>query len=83
MTTLTVTTKGQVTLKRDVLRHLNVQAGGKITVQKLPDGRVALEAARPSGSISDVFGMLKQPGRPALSLDDIAAVAAAGWAGDR
>jgi len=36
---LTVTAKGQVTLKRDVLRHLDVQPGGKISVVKLPDGR--------------------------------------------
>ena len=38
MSTLTVTAKGQVTLRRDVLRHLGAHPGEKITVDKLPDG---------------------------------------------
>ena len=38
MSTLTVTAKGQVTLRKDVLEHLGVHPGEKITVNKLPDG---------------------------------------------
>ena len=40
MSTLTVTAKGQVTLRKDVLEHLGVHPGEKITVDKLPDGRI-------------------------------------------
>ena len=40
MSTLTVTSKGQVTLRKDVLDHLGVQPGQRISVDKLPDGRV-------------------------------------------
>jgi bifunctional DNA-binding transcriptional regulator/antitoxin component of YhaV-PrlF toxin-antitoxin module len=40
MTVLTVTSKGQVTLKRDVLRHLGVKPGEKIEVDLLPDGKL-------------------------------------------
>ncbi len=83
MTTLTVTAKGQVTLKRDVLQHLSVRPGGKIVVEKLPDGRVALEAARPAGKISDVFGLLKQKDGPTLSIEEIGSIAAQAWAGRR
>ena len=36
MSTLTVTAKGQVTLRKDLLKHLGVQPGEKITVDKLP-----------------------------------------------
>ena len=47
MTTLTVTAKGQVTLRKDLLAHLGVQPGDRITVEKLPDGRIEAKAARP------------------------------------
>jgi len=76
MRVLSVTGKGQVTLKRDVLRHLSVQPGEKVSVEKLPDGRIALEAARPAGKISDVFGILKREGAPSLSIEEIGALAA-------
>jgi len=81
--TLTVTAKGQVTLRRDLLKHLGVHPGEKITVEKLPDGRIEMKAVRPTGSISDVFDFLKKKGGPSLSIDDINKIAAHGWAGRR
>lgn len=83
MSTLTVTAKGQVTLRKDVLQHLGVQPGDKITVDKLPDGRIEVKAARPAGAISDVFGMLKKKKRTSLSIEEINEIAARGWAGRR
>lgn len=64
MTTLTVTAKGQVTLRKDLLEHLGVGPGDKIDVDLLPDGRIAVKAARPAGKISAVFGLLKRKGGP-------------------
>jgi AbrB family looped-hinge helix DNA binding protein len=55
MTTLTVTAKGQVTLRKEVLQHLGVRPGEQIVLDKLPDGRIEVRAARPSGLLSDVF----------------------------
>jgi bifunctional DNA-binding transcriptional regulator/antitoxin component of YhaV-PrlF toxin-antitoxin module len=81
MSTLTVTGKGQVTLRKDVLQHLGVQPGEKITVDMLPDGRVEVMAARPKGKISDVFGILKREGQPILTIEEINEAAARGWAG--
>jgi bifunctional DNA-binding transcriptional regulator/antitoxin component of YhaV-PrlF toxin-antitoxin module len=81
MSTLTVTGKGQVTLRKDVLQHLGVQPGEKITVDMLPDGRVEVRAARRKGKISDVFGMLKREGQPILTIEEINEAAARGWAG--
>ena len=83
MTTLTVTAKGQVTLRRDVLEHLGVHPGEKITVNKLPNGRIEVKAARPTGRIADAFGILKRPGRPSLSIGEMNKIAARGWAGKR
>ena len=38
MSVLTITAKGQVTLKQDILEHLGVSPGYKIEADKLPDG---------------------------------------------
>jgi bifunctional DNA-binding transcriptional regulator/antitoxin component of YhaV-PrlF toxin-antitoxin module len=58
MATLTVTARGQVTFRRDVLQHLGVRPGEKIELDKLPDGRITLRAARPAGVIDGFPGLL-------------------------
>jgi AbrB family looped-hinge helix DNA binding protein len=83
MSTLTVTAKGQVTLRKDILKHLGVQPGEKIAVDKLPDGRIEVKAARPTGKISDAFGYLKRKNGPSLSIEEMDKIAARGWAGKR
>src|SRR6202008_1087518 len=83
MTTLTVTAKGQVTLRKDLLKHLGVHPGEKVTVDKLPDGRIEMKALRPTGSISDVFDFLKRENGPPLSVEEINGIPARGWAGKR
>ena len=83
MSTLTITTKGQVTLRKDLLNHLGVRPGEKIAVEKLPDGRIEVMAVRPAGRISDVFNFLKRKGGPSLSIEEMNKVAARGWAGRR
>ena len=83
MSTLTVTAKGQVTLRKDLLKHLGVHPGGKITVDKLPDGRIEMKAMQPTAKISDVFGFLKGKRGPCLSIEEINQVATRGWAGRR
>ncbi|HLG80333.1 MAG TPA: AbrB/MazE/SpoVT family DNA-binding domain-containing protein [Bradyrhizobium sp.] len=83
MSTLTITAKGQITLRKDLLKHLGVQPGEKILVDKFPDGRIEIKAARPTGDISRVFNLLKKKGRPALSIEEINDIAARGWAGKK
>lgn len=83
MSTLTITAKGQITLRKDVLKHLGAQPGAKLAVDKLPDGRIVMKAARPSGKISDVFGVLKRENAPSLSIEKIGEIARRGWAGRR
>jgi bifunctional DNA-binding transcriptional regulator/antitoxin component of YhaV-PrlF toxin-antitoxin module len=78
-----VTAKGQVTLRKDLLQHLSVHPGDKITVDKLPDGRLEMKAVRPTGKISDVFDTLKRKNGPSLSLDEINEVATRSWADRR
>ncbi len=83
MGTLTIKAKGQVTLPKDVLQHLGVRPGDKITVERLPDGRVEMGAARPTGKISDAFNCLKRKGGPSLSGEELNKIATRGWAGGR
>ena len=82
MSMLTVTAKGQVTLRKDILEHLGVHPGEKIAVDKLPDGRIEVRAAR-TGKISDVFDFLKKKKGPSLSVEEINKIAARGWARKR
>lgn len=81
--TLKITAKGQVTLRKEVLRHLGVAPGETVIVELLPAGRAALQAAKSQGSIEDFFGSLERPGTKPLSIEEIAEVAAQGWAGGR
>jgi bifunctional DNA-binding transcriptional regulator/antitoxin component of YhaV-PrlF toxin-antitoxin module len=83
VSTLTITAKGQVTFRKDILQHLGVRPGEKITVDKLPDGRLEVRAARPIGRISDVFGFLKRENGPSLSIEEMNRITADGWAGKR
>ena len=81
MSTLTVTSRGQVTFRKDVLQHLGVRPGEKIELHKLPGGKVALTAARPKGSIDRFIGLLAGKTSKVATLDEIKEAAAAGWAG--
>lgn len=82
MSTLTVTAKGQVTLRKDVLEHLGVQPGEKVSVEKLPDGRLEIRAA-PKGDISAFFDLLENRHDIHLTIDEINEIIARGWAGER
>ncbi len=84
MASQTVTAKGQVTLKRDLLQHLGVKPGERIDFDKLPGGELRLRAARPAGTIDDFLGILdgKVKLNKPLSIEEMNRIAAAGWAGE-
>jgi bifunctional DNA-binding transcriptional regulator/antitoxin component of YhaV-PrlF toxin-antitoxin module len=82
-TTLRVTAKGQVTLRKELLRHLGVAPGDQVALDLLPDGRAELRAAKPHGSIRKFIGSLRRPGTNTLSIDEISEASADGWAGRR
>ncbi|MCP3731310.1 AbrB/MazE/SpoVT family DNA-binding domain-containing protein [Sphingomonas sp. MG17] len=72
MATLTVTTRGQVTFRKDVLKHLGIQPGGKIRLDLLPDGRAELKADQGKGSWRELSGMLKGKANGArLSIEEL------------
>ena len=81
MTTLTVTARGQVTFRKDVLHHLGIRPGEKIELDLLPDGRGILKAARPTGTINGFVGLLAGKTTKVASIEEINEVTAQGWAG--
>jgi bifunctional DNA-binding transcriptional regulator/antitoxin component of YhaV-PrlF toxin-antitoxin module len=56
MTTLTVTARGQVTFRKDILRHLGIQPGEKIELDLLPDGRYDQQLLRTAGATDKESG---------------------------
>jgi len=59
---LTITAKGQVTLKKEVLQHLGVKAGGQVEVKLCANRRIELRPVLPTRSIDELAGLLKGKG---------------------
>lgn len=78
---LTVTRKGQVTLRKELLAHLGIQPGQRIDVEVLPGGRLELHAEQATGGIGGFIGLLANHSGHRASLDELNEAAAAGWAG--
>jgi hypothetical protein len=68
---LTITAKGQVTLRQAVLDHMNVKAGQKVGVSLLPDGRVELTPAETNPDIRSLRGALHRPGQRRVSIEEM------------
>jgi len=80
MTVLTITAKGQVTLKQDLLKHPGVSPGEKIEADKLPDGRIVVRAVAQDGAITDFLGCRAQRREPKFTIDEMNEIATQGWA---
>jgi len=81
MATLTVTARGQVTFRKEVLQHLGIEPGDKIELDLVPNGRGILKAARPGGTIDGFVGLLAGKTTKVASLEELNQAAASGWAG--
>ena len=83
MATLTVTAKGQITLKQELLRHLNVTPGQRVEVDKLPNGRLVVRPAAQKHSIKGFSGLLAKRGTPRYTIAQIKRFTEEAWAGKR
>jgi bifunctional DNA-binding transcriptional regulator/antitoxin component of YhaV-PrlF toxin-antitoxin module len=82
MTILTLTSKAQVTLKKELQRHLNVGPGDQIEVVALPDGKLEISAVKPKqeGGLEAFFSNFKNEHNIHLTLDELEDAIADGWA---
>jgi antitoxin PrlF len=83
MATLTVTSRGQVTFRKEVLRHLGVKPGDKIELELLPGGKGMVRSARKTGSIEDFIGSLAGKSKVKLTIEEIKEATERAWAGER
>jgi len=83
MATLTVTARGQVTFRKNVLRHLGIEPGEKIELELLPGGKGVVRAAQKNGSIDEFIGSLAGKSKVKLTIPEIKKATERAWAGKR
>jgi len=69
MPTATVTSKGQVTIPKQIRELLKVKAGDHIDFVVEDDGRVLVRAG--TVHVSELKGLLHRPGRRTVSLEEM------------
>ena len=77
----TLTRKGQVSLRKELLAHLGIQQCQRIDGEVLPGGRLELHAEYATGTIGGFIGLLAGRSSHRASLDELNEAAASGWAG--
>ena len=77
MSTATVTSKGQVTIPKDVRDALNLKRGTELSFVVQPDGSVLVRPK--TRSLRDMMGMLKATRH--ATIEDMNDAIGRGWAG--
>ena len=80
MAILTITDRGQLTLKKELLQHMGIAPGEKVEAYMVPGGKIELRA-RPKGKITDFIGCLAGKTNKVATLEEIEEAIQAGWAG--
>ena len=83
MAILTVTARGQVTFRKEVLTHLGIKPGDKIELDLLPDGLGMVKAAKTVGTINDFIGLLKCKTGKVATIEELDEAASQGWKGEQ
>ena len=83
MALLTVTVRGQMTLRKEVLQHLGIRPGEKVELALLPGGQGLLTAARPAGTIDGFVGLLAGRTSKVATLEEITKATAQGRSAQR
>ena len=55
MAILSTTSRGQVTIRKEIFQHIGVKPGEKLEIELLPGGEFRGRAVRKKGKIEDVF----------------------------
>ena len=79
MATITATTRGQVTLRKEYLHHLGIRPGEKMEIEMLPGGKLMIQAVSQTGRLEALFGCLAGQTNVRLTIEEIReAIAEAG-----
>lgn len=82
MPAATLTSKGQITIPKEIRVKLQLEAGDTLRFDIRPNGEVVLRP-RKKGDWRKVFGFLKTPGQRTLTIEEMNEVIAKAWAGER
>ena len=69
MSLATITTKGQVTIPKDIRESLKLHAGDKIEILVTENGEAIIRPV--SKKVDEMFCKLHKPGRKAVSVDSM------------
>lgn len=83
MSELTITAKGQITIRKALLEGLGAKPGDRLRVEVRPDGGLVIPPLkRKTRTWDEIAGMLKRPaGVAPVSIEEMNEVIAKGWAG--
>ncbi len=59
MAIVSTTSRGQVTLRKEIFQHVGIRPGEKLEIELLPGGEFRGRAVRKKGSIRDLAGFLE------------------------
>jgi bifunctional DNA-binding transcriptional regulator/antitoxin component of YhaV-PrlF toxin-antitoxin module len=71
MAIVSTTTRGQVTLRKEIFQHIGIKPGEKLEIELLPGGEFRGRAVRKKGKIEDVFGMLAGKTNVKLTIEEM------------
>ncbi len=79
MAIVSTTSRGLVTLRKEIFQHIGITPGEKFEIELLPGGEFRGRAVQKSGRIEDVFGILAGKTNVRLTIDEMnEAIAEAG-----
>lgn len=78
MSTATLSSKGQITIPKDVREDLRLTAGSKVMFVKVAEGQYRIVPR--TGGVEDLIGMLYDPAAAVLTIDEINEAIAEGGA---
>ena len=76
----TLTSKGQVTIPKEVRDRLRLRAGDRVEFVVAEDGTVRVRPVR--RDIRDLAGILHDPKRKPLTVEEMNRIIGKGWAGE-
>ena len=79
MATSTLTSKGQITIPKEIRDHLKLRTGHRLEFRIATDGHVVMQSR--SRDVRELKGILRSPRRKPVSVEEMNEAIAQGFAG--
>lgn len=71
MPIFSTTSRGQLTLRKEIFQHVGIKPGDKLEIDMLPGGEIRGRAVRKKGKIEDFFGCLAGKTNVKLTIEEM------------